>query len=229
MVEPRLFIFAGLSEEKKQDHLRDLEKKSFAPEIKQFNYALFYGDEKDFTPKALKETLSAFPTAGATRRVCVIKNAQKFIKANLEILKEEMNRPDSSTVVVCEFTDAPKGHDFEKSFPHQRVKLISGKVQKPLDVFDLGRAMLAGRSAEALKILTGLVTDREKNEKILGAIFWQWEKFHSERKLSDEAYKKGLKFILDTDKRLKSSSSAVARDVLLLESLVIKLSYLARS
>ena len=93
MVEPGVFIFVGSDELKKQEHLESLQKKLFPPELKEFNFTLFYGDDKQFGPQRLKEALSCFPTEGAKKRLIVIKAAQKMSADLLKCLTEELRQP----------------------------------------------------------------------------------------------------------------------------------------
>ena len=96
-----------------------------------------------------------------------------------------------------------------------------------MNVFDLGRSIMARKPDQALKTLSKLLRYREKSEKILGALFWQWERFYTDKRLAETLYRRGLKLMLEADKRLKSSASAYGRESLILEALVVKLSYLA--
>ncbi|MFH0940307.1 MAG: hypothetical protein V1840_00435 [Candidatus Omnitrophota bacterium] len=233
MVEPHVFIFLGNDELRKHEQLELLQKKLFPPDIKEFNYCLLYGDDKDLTPKGpkdLKEALSCFPQAGASKRLVVIKMAHKLSKAHQAYLLEECRIIACKTIVVLDIPgDAGKASE---SFVGALAKAGAQVVRfageaAAANAFDLGRAIAARRPESALKILAGLIRYKEKAEKIIGAIFWQWERLHADRRISEENYKRGLRLISEADKRLKSSSSAFAREVLILEALVVRLSSLA--
>ena len=230
MVEPHVFIFSGNDELRKHEQLELLQKKLFPPDIKEFNYCLLYGDDKDFAPKDLKEALSCFPQAGASKRLVVIKMAHKLSKAHQACLLEECRIIACKTIVVL---DVPgDGGKASESFVGVLAKAGAQVVRfageaAAANAFDLGRAIAARRPESALKILAGLIRYKEKAEKIIGAIFWQWERLHADRRISEENYKRGLRLISEADKRLKSSSSAFAREVLILEALVVRLSSLA--
>ncbi len=79
----------------------------------------------------------------------------------------------------------------------------------------------------ALKILVGLYPGRERPEKILGGLLWQWERLRSDKPISEEAYAQGIKALCEADKRLKTFYAAHRHERLILEALVVKLSYLA--
>jgi len=230
MVEPHVFIFLGNDELRKHERLELLQKKLFPPDIKEFNYCLLYGDDKDLAPKDLKEALSCFPQAGASKRLVVIKMAHKLSKAHQTCLLEECRVVADKTIVVLDITGA--GEKASESFVGALAKAGAQVVRfagEPVaaNAFDLGRAIAARKPESALKILAGLIRYKEKAEKIIGAIFWQWERLHADRRISEENYKRGLRLISEADKRLKSSSSAFAREVLILEALVVRLSSLA--
>ncbi len=231
MVEPHVFIFLGDDELRKHERLELLQKKLFPPDIKEFNHSLLYADDKDLTPKDLKEALSCFPQAGALKRLVVIKMAHKLSKAHQAVLLDECGVVADKTVVVLDMpVDASKAADpFVAALLKagaQATRFAGGHVAAS-NAFDLGRAIASRKPDLALKILAGLIRYKEKAEKIIGAIFWQWERLHTDRRISEENYKRGLRLISESDKRLKSSSSAFAREVLILEALVVRLSSLA--
>ena len=228
MVEPRVILFCGGDELQKQRRIEDLQKKFFPPDIKDLNYTLLHGDDKDLTPKKIQEVLSYGPTGGAAKRLLVIRAADRMNQATERALMERLTGSDLATVAVLDVATKENLEGLKEALrdAHPRVEWFL--TASAPNVFDLGRAVLGRRPDAALKILCGLLEGRERSEKILGGIFWQWENFYSTRKISVEAYRKGLKMILAADKRLKSSSSAFARAQLVLEALVVKLSYVSR-
>jgi len=227
MVEPGVFIFLGSDELKKQEHLESLRKKLFPPELKEFNFTLFYGDDKQFRPEGLKEALSLFPTEGAKKRLIVIKAAQKMSAGLLKCLTEELHQLKSKNLIVLDVPEVKGSEDFVGEFTKLGAGVLRFKSDTPINVFDLGRSIMARKPDQALKTLSKLLRYREKSEKILGALFWQWERFYTDKRLAEALYKRGLKLMLEADKRLKSSASAYGRESLILEALVVKLSYLA--
>jgi len=227
MVEPRVFIFVGSDELKKQEYLESLQKKLFPPELKEFNFTLFYGDDKQFGPQMLKEALSCFPTEGAKKRLVVIKAAQKMNTGLLKCLTEELRQSKSKNIIVLDVGEAKGFEEILEEFTKLGAGVVRFKSELPMNVFDLGRSIMARKPDQALKTLSKLLRYREKSEKILGALFWQWERFYTDKRLAEDLYKRGLKLMLDADKRLKSSASAYGRESVILEALVVKLSCLA--
>lgn len=227
MVEPHLFIFLGSDEREKQKRQELLSKKMFPPDLKDLNYTVLYGDEKQLKPAELKEALTCLPTEGVKKRLVVIKTANKLSKAHQEILIQEAGAVHSRTIVILDIPETKGSEAFVSEFSKLGAEVVRFKSESASNVFDLGRAILARQPETALIILSELLLSREKAEKILGAIFWQWERLYADKRLTENVYKRGLKLLLDSDKKLKSSSSVFARENLILEALVVKLSYLA--
>lgn len=226
MVEPRAFILLGSDEIEKQKHIELLQKKIFPPGLKDLNYTSFYGDEKQLTLRELREALACLPTQGARQRLVVIKMAHKLKKPEQECLIREIQSPENKTVVVLDVPVIEGAEAFVEKFSKVGARVVRFKSEIAPNVFELGSAFLAHRAETALRILSGLLAHREKAEKIVGAIFWQWEYLRSNNRFTDDVYRKGVNLILEADKRLKSSSSAYARETLILEALMVKLSFL---
>lgn len=226
MVGASFFILLGVDESGKRERIESLQKELFPPELKEFNYALVYGDDKSLTIQSFKELLMCLPTEGARKRLLVMKAAHKLKKPLLRCLKELLVKIHDDVVVVFDVDELKAGNTLAAEFSGLGAQVIRFKSQSDVSVFDLGRTILQHEPEAALGILNGLLKSRERADKILGAIFWQWDHAYSERRLKEETYGKGLRFILDADKRLKSSSSAFVRQTLILEALTVKLSYL---
>lgn len=229
MVEPCVFIFLGTDESEKQKRIESFQKKLFPPGLKDLNYAILYGDEKHLSSQQFKEALSCFPTEGVKKRLVVIKAAHKLNKTYQSCLEEELQLNSGKIVVILDVPEVKGTESFVSEFSKLGAQVIRFKEEVSSNVFDLGRAIAAHKPDMALKILSGLLHNKEKSEKILGAIFWQWERLYSQNRLAQEAYKKGLKLISGADKKLKSSSSVYARETLILEALAVKLSLLKNS
>ncbi len=227
MVEPRCFIFLGSDELQKQKKIETLQKKIFPPSLKDLNYTVLYGDDKQLGPKALKEILFSLPTQGAKKRMVLIRMAHKLSRANRTFLLREAAACRDNAIVVLDCLQAKGSQAIVGEFTKIGAELHRFKDDIPANVFDLCRAITRRKPETALVILASLLGFRERSGNILGAIFWQWERSWSQRRLSENSYKKGLKLLLEADKRLKSSASIYARQNLILEALVVKLTYLA--
>lgn len=226
MVEPQVFIFLGSDELQKQKKIETIQKKIFPPGLRDLNYTLLYGDDKSLKASDLKIILSSTPTEGAKMRLVFIRQAHKLKKTNLCVLSAVLKDSGQSSVIVLDIDEVQGTESFVNEFLKLGAQLCRFKSDVPVNVFDLGRAIVRHKPEDALMLLNDLFKSRLAVEKIIGAIFWQWEYARSKGGLKDETYKKGLKLLLESDKKLKSSSSSYGRRNLILETLVVKLSYL---
>jgi DNA polymerase III delta subunit len=227
MVEPTLFLFMGSDESQKHQRLELLKNKLFPASLKDLNTIVLYADDKTLSASSLREALTSTPTAGASKRLVVIRMAHKMSAALQEAAAKLSAASLASTVLVIDIPEA-KGNEMWVSFCKERGgQAVSFKSESAANVFDLGRAIAGRQSAAALKILGAIYPGRERPEKILGGLLWQWERVYSDKSLSSEAYGHGIKALCEADKRLKTSTAAHRQEQLILETLVVKLSYLA--
>lgn len=228
MVEPRFFLFLGDDEEAKTKRLAAFCGAAFSVGFKDLNYSLLYADEKNFTPQRLSDTLFALPVGGAKQRVVFIRNAQQLTPVCLALLDRVLDQVFHHVLVVLDISEAGAGAGVAARFEKKGAEVVRFREAKPDNVFDLGRAILSSRPDAALRILKRLLQVRERPEKLIGALFWRWERSYEEKGVGEEAYRRGLRVLSDADRRLKSSSSLI-RETLILEALVVKLSYLVQN
>jgi DNA polymerase III delta subunit len=228
MVDSTLSIFLGADEAEKLKRIEHFQKNLFPTTLKELNFTLLYADDKDLTAEILKNALDCFPTEGAKRRLVVIKRAHKLKKNLQTFLSDFLSKPLLRTVLVLDIPEVKDSENLVEEFVKRGAEVIRFKTEVNSNAFDLCRAVMSHQAETALMILTALLRYKEQQPKILGALFWQWERSFTQKRLSLDSYKKGLKAILEADKKLKSSSSAFAREALILETLVVKLSYLSR-
>ena len=218
-----VLILAGADEQTKRRRIEQIQSSCFSPEIRDFNSSLLYADDKDFSAPLLQESLAEFPCAGASGRVIVIKAAQRMTKAVQEVLIDALKEGKSSSCVILDVAEPSAATEMMDRLAAAGAKVEMSRTPIPASIFDMGRAILDRKSELALKILHRVWGERERSEKILGALFWQWEDFHSRKRMDDETYRRGLDWIQETDRRLKMSSGH-RREEMLLESLVVRLS-----
>lgn len=225
---PSAYLFVGSDELGKHEKLKLLAEELFPPELRELNATLLYGDDRRLSPRDLKEYLCLLPTDGARARLLVLRMAHKLGKILRETLVRGLAAGSQKTVVVVDIPEARGEEDFVKALEGAGARLVRFKEEAPINVFDLGRSIAEREAGAALKILAELLRHRERAEKILGGLSWQWEKFFSEKKIGSKGYARGIKLMLDADRKLKSSVSAYARDHVILETLVVKLCYAER-
>ncbi len=225
MVEPHVTVFLGGEEPAKHKRLDLLQEKLFPAGLRELNTTVFHADDRDLTPARMQEVLACLPTAGASRRLVVVKSAHQLKKSVLDVLCGAARKPPSSCTLVIDVPDVEAGGKAVAALSENGARIVRFRSEVPPNVFDLGRAIMARRPQEALKVLAEVLADRQRPEKLMGALLWQWEKGRRQGRISREAYAKGLALMAATDRRFKTSS-ARRQGPLLLELLVVKLSYL---
>ncbi len=226
MVEPRVFLFLGGDGPEKQKRIDLLKKKILPSTLADLNHTVLYSDDKNQTPALWREVFSCLPTEGAPVRLVVVKASAKMDPGLQECLLREAEDKKSRTVLVIDLPLHPGAEAFASALAKAGAQVARFKNPIGTNPFDLGRAVVARQASRALDVLRALTQERHKTEKIIGALFWQWERSHAERRLKDDIYDKGLKLLADTDRRLKTSSVAHRQEEEILEVLVVKLSYL---
>lgn len=227
MVERPAYLFLGSDELRKRERLELISKDLFPQALKDLNSAVFYADDRQFSRKDLEECLGMEPTQGAQKRLLVIRRAEHLQKVFFESLAKRLRESGLKTVVVADISE-PKGHDEAlKAFESVGFSLVRFKQEDmQSNAFDLARAVTAKNPKKALEILAQILSLKQRPEKILGALFWQWETSRGDKKIAPQVYERGVKLIYDADRKLKSTSSVLARERVILESLIVKLSFL---
>ncbi|MGE5279923.1 MAG: hypothetical protein ACM3L6_04180 [Deltaproteobacteria bacterium] len=227
MVEPRVTVFWGSEEPAKHRKLALLEKKLFPPALRELNTNVFYADDKELTPAALQEACACLPTQGARQRLVVVRSAHRLTAPVLQVLCAIAQETGPAPCAVLVDVSPPReGEKVVAALTQAGARLERFKSDAAPSVFDLGAAIMDRRPQAALRVLADVLEDRQKPEKLMGALLWQWEKGRKSRRISPQGYQKGLALMAETDRRLKTSS-ARRQGRLLLELLVVKLSCLA--
>lgn len=226
MVESSAYLFLGSDEIRKHQKLELLSRGLFPANLKELNFSLFYGDDKTLSPAFLQENLQLLPTEGAVKRLVVIRMAHRLSPSVKNALIAQLKKGLVRTLLIADIPEVRDHEDLVRDLTAAGCEVVRFKESAVMNVFDLGRSIAEHKADKSLKILADLLSIREKPEKLLGGLFWQWEKFLGDKKIAPDMYARGVKLICDADRRLKSSSSAYARDHLILESLVVKLSLL---
>ena len=222
MVEHSAYLLSGDDELSKKEKIESLKRKILDKGLGELNFEIVYGNDKNLKPSSFDEVLRYGPSEINSKRIILIKRIETLPASHREILIRYLKKPLPSVVVILDSAAMVKDSPF--------LRILS-KLTKPLyisstrqqNVFDLTRAIQQRNVTTALEILNHLLNNREKPLRILGGIYWYWEKIGDQ--ISLEKFRKGLKVLLDTDLRIKTS--AIKEDMAL-EMLVIRLSYLMR-
>jgi DNA polymerase III delta subunit len=228
MVAPPVHLFVGSDEMRKREKLEQIERELFPPELRDLNTTFLYGDDRRISQKDLTELFCLLPTEGARAHLLVVRMAHKLKSALRAALIADMSAASRRTAVVVDIPESKGEEEFVRALTAVGAMIVRFKEKEARSVFDLGRAIVERRPEEALGILGELLRSRERSEKLLGGLVWQWEKFFSQKRIGPQGYGQGLKLMLDADRKLKSNVSAAAREHAILETLVVRLSFLER-
>jgi hypothetical protein len=225
MVEPRAFIFVGSREPDKRQRYDLLKRQLFPSEIADLNTRIFYAEEHSWSVRDLQEAMADLPTEGARQRLVVLRNAHRADRATIAFLTQMFKDVPKSVLFLADIPDEEEAAPFLEAWqgPGVQVVRFKGASAGP-GAFDLARAILSRKPDAALGILSGLLKEKERPERILGALLWQWDRAKEERRLDEAAYKKGLGWLTEADRRLKKSAFGKRQDKAILEVLVVKLS-----
>ena len=83
------------------------------------------------------------------------------------------------------------------------AEIVSFSVEKRSNVFDMTRAMSYKKPADALKILSGLISEGSHPLQIMGGLVWFWGK--AGQRIGMQKYEKGLRALQDADLDIKRS------------------------
>ena len=101
---------------------------------------------------------------------------------------------------------------------HKKADIFNFSQKERQNVFDMTKAMSSRQTAEALKILSELLTEGDQPLQIMGALVWFWRKIKD--RLTAVRYVQGLQFLQEADLNIKRSR---LRPDYALEVVVVKL------
>jgi len=198
MVASHNFLLIGEDEISKDRKIETIKKSLFKDRTEEFNLSVFYS--KELTLARLKEAISRLPCFSA-KRLIIIKDILHLSPALKTYLVSYLKSPYKHVIVILE-SPSISGKDTFMTSIMPLVQVFRFKTQRQANVFDLGKMIIQGKTTMALKTLSGLLDEEKKPVRILGGLFWQWQK--ERHQLSLSVQKRQLKIFLDTDMDIKS-------------------------
>lgn len=208
------YLFVGEDEHSKDIELKRIKQELFAPQLESFNFETLYAKELDL--RTLQKKFLQFP-AKATRRLILIRDADKLSPDVKEYLLSYFRRPFSHVVLVLDVRRIDRRDSFFNRISGPR-KLVNFREPIELSAFTLARQVLQRRLKPALNLLRQLLLKGERPEKILGAIRYQL----NQEMLDPEERKKKLSFLLNCDIDIKTGR---LKPEFALERLFLRLCY----
>lgn len=213
-----VYLFIGEDSLSKDIKLKRIKQEFLFPGREDFNLDVLYSKELDLL--TLQERILTLPLK-SKKRIVVIKDAQRLGDNIKEFILEYVKQPHPSIVLVLDISQKNYKDEFiNRICRYAEVCRFRESIQ--LDTFALARPIEMKRTDYALRLLSQLLKDGEKPERILGGLRYVWER----DSVSGVETRKRLKALLDCDIDIKTGK---LRPDFALEKLVVRLCGLPKS
>ena len=207
-----IYLFIGSDNLAKDIQLKKLKDYVLSKGTEQFNLDILYA--RELTQKVLQEKLKSFPVKNP-KRLVIIKNIEDLKDEVKEFLERYVRKPYPQVVMAMDLNRLDKADSFIKNIS-RFVKPVRSKETVHQDTFALGRSIDLKKADSALRILSGLLKEGERPERILGGLRYVWEK----NAATPLEKRKRLKYLLTCDIDIKTGK---LKPLFALEKLVISL------
>lgn len=195
-----IYLLIGDQVQPKDQKIEDIKKKYLSSDNSFFfDYEVLYGTKLNAAD--LKKSLLNLP-AVISKRVVIIKTAQKLDAQNQEIILSFVKTKPSHIILIFDFDAAEEtGAFYKKMQPHGEVfKFISPPKS---NVFDMTRCIEQRNLVNALKVLHELFESGQHPLQIMGGVVWFWGK--QKQRLSRDKFGQGLLALKEADLNIKRS------------------------
>ena len=195
-----VYLFLGEDTAAKHLYINEIKKEHLkTPESWHFDYEVFFGKKLDLI--SLQKSFLILPVA-AEQRIIVLHETHALDKSVQEFLLKYAAHPQPRIVLILESEeDSSAGGFLAKLIVYAKVKYFKGKIK--LNTFDMTKAIERRKSAEALRILSELLSSGIHPLQIMGGLVWFWGKLRSQ--LSADRFKEGLAILGQADLNIKRS------------------------
>ena len=207
-----VYLFIGQDVSAKDNHIKSIKQEFLAQNTEQFNLDILYS--KELTLKTLQEKLLFLP-ANNSKRIVVIKCAENLKEESKEFIASYVAKPYDQIILILDMDNSQKRDSFVARL-QKYAKVITVKSQPQIDTFTLSRWISQRKADFALKVLSQLLKEGERPERILGGLRYAWEK----ESASPIDSKKRLKLLLNCDIEIKTGK---LKPSFALEKLVVSL------
>ena len=207
-----VYLFIGKDSPAKDIALKQIKTESLPQGLEQFNFDLLYAEELSL--KSLQEKLLAMPVKSSSR-VLVIKNSGELGKEVENFIIAWSKEQRQEIILVLDIEQQSGKEHFIRSI-NKYAKVIRFKEAVALNTFSLSRQIEERRADNALKILSQLIKDGERPERILGGL-----RYSLENNMKNVAgLRRRIKLLLNCDIEIKTGK---LKPVFALEKLVVNL------
>ncbi len=216
--EPAVYLFIGQDSLSKNTKLKQLRQEFLDRDTEQFNLDILY--VREFSLHNLQERLLCLPV-GTKRRMVIVKGAQGLKKDIQEFISKYVKNPYAGVILVLDIDPhPPQGEFINQISKYSQVHRFKEEIRP--DTFMLSRYIDQRQPPYALRLLSQLLKNGERPERILGGLRYAYQ-----RNIHDRPDKRRrLKLILDCDLDIKAGR---LKPSFALEKLVVNLCCLAQS
>ena len=207
-----VYIFIGQDNPAKEIQLKNIRQKHLSQDLEDFNLDIIYAKEAKL--KSIQEVFLSLPV-NSDKRLVVIKDAGLLAKDAKEFILRYLKKSFKQIILVMDFEHYDRKDDF-LTVVSRYGKVTRFKESIADDTFSLLRQIESGKAAPALGILTNLLREGERPERILGGLRYAWEK----QEIISAENKRRLRFLLEADIDIKKGR---LKPAFALEKLVINL------
>jgi DNA polymerase III delta subunit len=207
-----VYLFIGQDSPAKDIALKHIKEESLPQGLEQFNFDLLYAE--DLPLKTLQERLLSIPVK-SSKRILVIKNAEGLKKDSEAFIMEWSKVERPNIILVLDIGQQDKKGQFIKNI-NRYAKVIRFKEILPSSTFTLSRQIEERRADNALRILSQLIHEGERPERILGGL-----RYSIENNIKNAVgLRRRMRLLLNCDIEIKTGR---LKPVFALEKLVVNL------
>ncbi len=169
--ESPVYLFIGQDSFSKDIRLNRIKEEFLDKNTQHFNLDILYARELKLPN--LQERLLSLPVK-SKKRIIVIKDSQDLKEEVKEFILRYVKKPEGRIVLVLDADkSSPRDDFFRQLMRHALTCRFRESVN--LDAFTLSRSIDFKKTGHALWVLSQLLKDGEKPERILGGLRYSWE------------------------------------------------------
>lgn len=207
-----IYLFLGQDAFSKEAQLKALREKFLAKEVQDFNLDILYA--RELTLKELQKRLLCLPVK-TPKRLIVIKESQDLKEEVRTFLLGYSRKPYPQVILILDMSRQDKRDEFANRISPY-AKVFRFKEEPRIDSFTLSRSIELRKPDYALKVLSQLLKNGERPERILGGLRFAWERGVA----SPLETRRRLRLLLNCDRDIKTGRLSPA---FALERLIIGL------
>jgi len=211
-----VYLFIGQDVPAKDIALKRIKEELLPLKIEDFNLDILHADKLSL--KMLQEKLLSLPFKSA-KRIVLVRNAQELGTREEGFIAQWAERDNKNIVLVLDIYREDKKPQLIKNL-NRHAKVVRFKEEVPANTFNLSRQIECRHVNQALKILSDLISQGERPERILGGLRYSLESGVSDSLL----LRRRIKLLLNCDIEIKTGKF---KPVFALEKLVVSLCALA--